>query len=158
MGLVPGALSVAGSSKSGGVITSATASSLAAADLYRDANTLTYGDNKPTDDAIDRVVSKINMEYASFTPSSVLSTHVSVRSTASTRRASSPEDGPTRTTGISPTSTSTTRSSTRRCASLSPLVSRISSSLLTLDSPQIARYYDKYTKDIRDSFERGTAL
>jgi pre-mRNA-splicing factor SYF2 len=23
---------------------------------------------------------------------------------------------------------------------------------------QIARYYDKYTKEIRDSFERGTAL
>ncbi|KAB5596395.1 Pre-mRNA-splicing factor [Ceratobasidium theobromae] len=28
--------------------------------LYRDANTLLYGDNKPTEEAIDRVVSKLN--------------------------------------------------------------------------------------------------
>jgi pre-mRNA-splicing factor SYF2 len=31
-------------------------------DLYRDANTLSYGDNKASDDAIDRVVGKINAE------------------------------------------------------------------------------------------------
>lgn len=30
--------------------------------LYRDANTLLYGDNKPTEEAIDRVVSKLNHE------------------------------------------------------------------------------------------------
>jgi pre-mRNA-splicing factor SYF2 len=36
---------------------------LAAENLYRDANTLIYGDNKPSEDAIDRVVSKINREY-----------------------------------------------------------------------------------------------
>jgi pre-mRNA-splicing factor SYF2 len=36
---------------------------LAAENLYRDANTLIYGDNKPSEDAIDRVVSKINKEY-----------------------------------------------------------------------------------------------
>jgi pre-mRNA-splicing factor SYF2 len=30
--------------------------------LYRDANTLLYGDNKPSEDAIDRVVSKLNQE------------------------------------------------------------------------------------------------
>lgn len=35
---------------------------LAAENLYRDANTLIYGDNKPSEDAIDRVVSKINKE------------------------------------------------------------------------------------------------
>lgn len=34
----------------------------AAADLYRDANSLIYADNKPSDDAIDRVVAKINLE------------------------------------------------------------------------------------------------
>jgi hypothetical protein len=28
--------------------------------LYRDANTLLYGDNKPTEDAVDRVVAKLN--------------------------------------------------------------------------------------------------
>ncbi|KAG7544357.1 hypothetical protein FFLO_03236 [Filobasidium floriforme] len=31
-------------------------------DLYRDANTLSYGDNKASDDAIDRVVGKINAD------------------------------------------------------------------------------------------------
>lgn len=35
---------------------------LAAENLYRDANTLIYGDSKPTEDAIDRVVEKINKE------------------------------------------------------------------------------------------------
>lgn len=36
---------------------------LAHDNLYRDANTLMYGDSKPSEDAIDRVVSKINKEY-----------------------------------------------------------------------------------------------
>jgi pre-mRNA-splicing factor SYF2 len=30
--------------------------------LYRDANSLLYGDSKPSEDAIDRVVSKLNHE------------------------------------------------------------------------------------------------
>ena len=38
---------------------------LAAENLYRDANTLIYGDSNPSEDAIDRVVSKINQEYVS---------------------------------------------------------------------------------------------
>jgi len=39
---------------------------LAAENLYRDANSLIYGDNKPSEDAIDRVVGKINKECVSF--------------------------------------------------------------------------------------------
>src|SRR5260221_10078593 len=35
---------------------------LAAENLYREANTLIYGDSQPSEDAIDRVVSKINKE------------------------------------------------------------------------------------------------
>jgi pre-mRNA-splicing factor SYF2 len=35
---------------------------VAAENLYRDANTLIYGDNKPSEDAIDRMVGKINKE------------------------------------------------------------------------------------------------
>lgn len=35
---------------------------LAHENLYRDANTLIYGDNKPSDEAIDRVVGKINKD------------------------------------------------------------------------------------------------
>lgn len=34
----------------------------AAESLYRDANTLLYADNKPTEEAIDRVISKLNIE------------------------------------------------------------------------------------------------
>lgn len=36
---------------------------MAAENLYRDANTLIYGDNKPSEDAIDQLVGKINKEY-----------------------------------------------------------------------------------------------
>ena len=36
---------------------------VAAEGLYRDANSLLYADNKPTDEAIDRVIGKINQEY-----------------------------------------------------------------------------------------------
>ena len=39
---------------------------LAAESLYRDANSLLYADNRPSEDAIDRVVGKINAEYAAF--------------------------------------------------------------------------------------------
>lgn len=35
----------------------------AAESLYRDANTLLYADNKPSEDAIDRVIGKLNIEY-----------------------------------------------------------------------------------------------
>ena len=36
---------------------------LAAESLYRDANSLLYADNKPSEEAVDRVISKINKEY-----------------------------------------------------------------------------------------------
>jgi pre-mRNA-splicing factor SYF2 len=36
---------------------------VAAESLYRDANSLLYADNKPSDEAIDRVIGKINQEY-----------------------------------------------------------------------------------------------
>ena len=65
LGLVPGALSRAGSTRDQSlVVSSSAASTLAAEALYRDANTLAYGDSKPSEDAIDRVVSKINQECA----------------------------------------------------------------------------------------------
>lgn len=35
---------------------------LAADRLYRDANSMLYGDSKPSEDAIDRVVGKVNQE------------------------------------------------------------------------------------------------
>ena len=39
---------------------------LAAESLYRDANSLLYADNKPSEEAIDRVISKINKEYVTI--------------------------------------------------------------------------------------------
>ncbi|KAF9520638.1 hypothetical protein BS47DRAFT_1335822, partial [Hydnum rufescens UP504] len=69
LGLVPGALARVSSPKDIAGIVSASSSSsvaqrLASEDLYRDANTLQYGDNKPSEDAIDRVVNKLNNECA----------------------------------------------------------------------------------------------
>lgn len=41
--------------------------------LYRDANSFVYADHKPSDEAIDKVVQKLNMEYVSvLKPSSCL--------------------------------------------------------------------------------------
>jgi pre-mRNA-splicing factor SYF2 len=43
-------------------VLSAQEQQLAREALYRDANTLLYGDNKPSEEAIDRVVGKLNRE------------------------------------------------------------------------------------------------
>lgn len=63
MGQVPGTLvgfnPIGGSSK---MAVTSEQQRMAAENLYRDANTLIYGDSKPSEDAIDRVVSKINKE------------------------------------------------------------------------------------------------
>jgi pre-mRNA-splicing factor SYF2 len=45
------------------IILGATAGGTAAEGLYRDANSLSYADNKPSEEAIDRVVNKLNNEY-----------------------------------------------------------------------------------------------
>ena len=63
MGQAPGSL--VGFNPTGGSLEMTVTSEqqrIAAENLYRDANTLIYGDSKPSEDAIDRVVSKINKE------------------------------------------------------------------------------------------------
>jgi pre-mRNA-splicing factor SYF2 len=45
--------------------TGASASGSVAEGLYRDANSLSYADNKPSEEAIDRVVNKLNNECVS---------------------------------------------------------------------------------------------
>jgi len=68
LGLAPGTLVPAGMTSaqlaiSGSSRSTAVAKGLSAnEDLYRDANTLSYGDSKPSEDAVDRVVGKINKE------------------------------------------------------------------------------------------------
>ena len=61
LGLAAGTLTKAGEGSSAVVPTSQD-QQLAAENLYRNANTLIYGDNKPSEEAIDKVVSKINQE------------------------------------------------------------------------------------------------
>lgn len=72
MGLAPGTLvtafnPTAGSSSSAvQVVPTSQQQQIAAENLYRDANSMLYGDSKPSEEDIDRVVGKINQECASL--------------------------------------------------------------------------------------------
>jgi hypothetical protein len=61
LGLAPGTLTKTGEGASA-VVPTSQEQRLAADNLYRNANTLIYGDNKPSEEAIDKVVAKINQE------------------------------------------------------------------------------------------------
>ena len=85
---------------------------LAAENLYRDANTLIYGDSNPSEDAIDRVVSKINQECVPFSCPprfSILTFRLAL-----TRKVNSLGNASTRRKETLHTSTNTIASSTRR--------------------------------------------
>ncbi|XP_006455318.1 hypothetical protein AGABI2DRAFT_180449 [Agaricus bisporus var. bisporus H97] len=84
--------------------------------FYRDSSTLIYADDKPSEDAIDRVVSKINKD-------------IDKRGKFSRQRLNEPEGD----------------------------VTYINEPNRVFNK-KISRFYDKYTADIRASFERGTAL
>lgn len=60
------AAAIGTSSEGDSVQTVSVQQQLAVESLYRDANTLLYADHKPTEDAIDRVISKLNLEYDFF--------------------------------------------------------------------------------------------
>ncbi|KAF5348867.1 hypothetical protein D9756_009758 [Leucocoprinus leucothites] len=89
---------------------------LAHENLYRDSTTLLYGDNKPSEEAIDRVVSKINKD-------------IDKRGKFSRKRLNEAEGD----------------------------ITYINEQNRVFNK-KIGRYYDKYTAEIRASFERGTAL
>lgn len=119
LGLAPGALSgfdPNSPSTSSQVAVATQESQLAAANLYRDSNTLIYGDSKPSEEAIDRVVSKINND-------------IDKKSKFSRKRPNADEGD----------------------------ITYINEQNRVFNK-KIARYYDKYTTEIRASFERGTAL
>ncbi|KAI5994468.1 SYF2-domain-containing protein [Pisolithus albus] len=84
--------------------------------FYRDANTLLYADNKPSEEAIDRLVSKLNQD-------------VDKKAKFSRKRHNEDEGD----------------------------ITYINERNRVFNK-KIARYYDKYTAEIRASFERGTAL
>ena len=64
LGLAPGTIVPVGAKGSSSTVIKASTNRALGAmeDLYRDGNTLSYGDNKASDDAIDRVVGKMNDE------------------------------------------------------------------------------------------------
>ena len=74
LGLAPGTLVPANATslsikQSGGSAGSSKARGLTLAeDLYRGADTLSYGDSKPSEEAVDRVTAKINKECVTFLP------------------------------------------------------------------------------------------
>ncbi|KAJ8474796.1 hypothetical protein ONZ51_g6984 [Trametes cubensis] len=131
LGLAPGTLSKPGAASgsstvtnfdpSGGssslqVVPSSLQQQLAAENIYRDANTLLYADSKPSEEAIDKVIEKINKD-------------VDKKKRFSRKRANEDEGD----------------------------VTYINERNRVFNK-KIARYYDKYTAEIRASFERGTAL
>lgn len=85
-------------------------------DIYAGVNSLSYGDHRPNDTAIDRVVSHMNME-------------TDVRKKRSRKRPA--EEGGE--------------------------VTYINEKNQHFNK-KIGRYFDEYTQEIRDNFERGTAL
>ncbi|KAK1927819.1 SYF2 splicing factor-domain-containing protein [Papiliotrema laurentii] len=115
MGLAPGTL-VPVNATNESLIASGSSSRkglTASEDLYRGADTLSYGDSKPSEDAIDRVVGKINKD---------------IGKTKRKKKDDSDE-----------------------------VVTYINERNKVFNK-KIARYFDKYTKEIRANFERGTAL
>jgi len=121
LGLAPGTLVKTSTDEKGkqvAIHTPNAAQQLAAhEDLYRDANTLIYADNKPSEEVIDKMVAKLNKD-------------VDKRNKFSRKRAND-ADG--------------------------ELITYINERNRMFNK-KISRYYDKYTEEIRASFERGTAL
>ncbi|KAI0342419.1 SYF2-domain-containing protein [Trametopsis cervina] len=125
LGLAPGTLAKQGSSSSAitafnphgsPLVPTSVEQRLAAESLYRDANSLLYADNKPTEEAIDRVVSKMNADID--------------KKKKFSRKRNNEDEGD---------------------------ITYINERNKVFNK-KIARYYDKYTTEIRASFERGTAL
>ncbi|KAI5990296.1 SYF2-domain-containing protein [Pisolithus orientalis] len=129
LGLTAGVLSESGSSTpsgssnalttfdpSGGRMVPTTEQRMAVDAFYRDANTLLYGDNKPSEEAVDRLISKLN--------------HDVDKKAKFSRKRHNEDEGD---------------------------ITYINERNRVFNK-KIARYYDKYTAEIRASFERGTAL
>ena len=75
LGLAPGTLVPVGSTNASLSVAGPSRGLTASEDLYRGADTLAYGDNKPSEDAIDRVIGKINKECV-LLPSPFLFSHL----------------------------------------------------------------------------------
>lgn len=125
LGLEPGTLAPLNATSDQLAIAGPSKGLSAAEDLYRGADTLAYGDSKPSEDAVDRVVSKINKEWVEI--GSLL-----IFSLAGTGRKRNKQDQDTDVTYINKRN--------------------------KVFNKKVSRYFDKYTKEIRENLERGTAL
>ncbi|WWC66755.1 uncharacterized protein I206_100660 [Kwoniella pini CBS 10737] len=115
LGLAPGTLVSTGGSSSAIAGSSRSGALTASEDLYRGADTLSYGDHKPSEDALDRVAEKINKDIGKYG-----------------KRKNKKDDEDDEVTYINERN--------------------------KVFNKKVARYFDKYTKEIRANFERGTAL
>ena len=156
LGLAPGTLVPIGSTSQSLAVAGPSNKGLTAAeDLYRGADTLSYGDNKPSEEAIDRLTSKINQKYVpSWHPllSDPNKTQVLTNLSMGKKKRKEKDDSDEPVTYINERN--------------------------KVFNKKVARYYDKYTTEyvspsslylallleqtdrfrIRASFERGTAL
>lgn len=117
--------------------------------LYRDANSFVYADHKPTDDQVDRMISKLNSEYVH-----------------------SPDRG--RPPPLPPRSIRTRTETLSSCVSAFSIDKRQKRSRQRDDEDQgditwineknrqfnrkLSRYYDDVTRETRENFERGACL
>ncbi len=96
---------------------------LANEDLYRDANSLIYADNKPSEEVIDKLVEKLNKEYVLLQSSLPLDPLMltELDFVAKINETPSPVNELTKMTNLSPTSTRRTGCSIARSV-LHPLI------------------------------------
>ncbi|KAJ9097363.1 hypothetical protein QFC19_006831 [Naganishia cerealis] len=105
--------------KSAAVGTSSSKASAGAGEAYGEANSLSYAKDRPSDDAIDNVVSDMNAAYDR-------------KNKAAKKRRTADEDEQGDVTYINQRN--------------------------KVFNQKINRFFDKYTTEIRENFERGTAL
>ncbi|KAJ9108960.1 hypothetical protein QFC21_000283 [Naganishia friedmannii] len=105
--------------KSNAVATSSSKASAGTGEAYGEANSLSYAKDRPSDDAIDNVVSDMNAAYDR-------------KNKAAKKRRTADEDEQGDVTYINQRN--------------------------KVFNQKINRFFDKYTQEIRENFERGTAL
>jgi hypothetical protein len=160
----------------------------AAENLYRNMDSLVYADHRPTEEAVDRVVGKLNLEcvrdnlleiFMSITTDVSIHLH-SIDKRSKRSRVRKEEDGEITYINVSGTPLvfwswrdllnlhffffhhhrTRTRRSIKKWAldSTGPELSGQPHSSQHSLPTQIGRFYNQYTEEIRENIERGTAL
>ena len=118
--------------------------------LYRDANSFVYADHKPSDEAIDKVVQKLNMEYVSIclNPHSALTSYITAWTSATSSRVR----------GRKVNTMSHTLMIRTRCAELSLLLARLTSGIPKLAFQQEAGTVGFYAPIVQVDADSGISL